>query len=250
MAPGPSPAVVDEGVSVLYACDRLSIGYARTPILPPITLTVGRGEFWAVVGRNGSGKTTWFRTMLGLLPAVGGAIRHPAGPPRATYIPQRQGYDLLYPLTALQVVAMAEERGRSFLRPWRAADTARAALDEVGAGELAGRTFRSLSEGQKQRVLLARLLAARPDVAFLDEPTAAMDRVAEREALALLDRVRDRHGTTIVVVSHDLAVARDFADHCLFVDRASQHVAVGSPAEVFRHEGFQARYATLGGADA
>lgn len=174
----------------LYTCDRLEIGYGRAPLLPPISLSVGRGEFWAVVGRNGSGKTTWFRTLLGLQPPVGGAVIHPGGPPRATYIPQRQGYDPIYPLTAAQVVAMAVDRGWSFTRPRAGGDAVRAALAEVGAAELASRTFRSLSEGQKQRVLLARLVAAEADVAFLDEPTAAMDRVAEREALALLDRVR------------------------------------------------------------
>lgn len=234
----------------LYTCDRLEIGYGRAPLLPPISLSVGRGEFWAVVGRNGSGKTTWFRTLLGLQPPVGGTVIHPGGPPRATYIPQRQGYDPIYPLTAAQVVAMAVDRGWSFTRPRAGGDAVRAALAEVGAAELASRTFRSLSEGQKQRVLLARLVAAEADVAFLDEPTAAMDRVAEREALALLDRVRARHGTTIVVVSHDLAVARAYADHCLFLDRATQHLAVGTPAEVFQHPGFRERYGTGEGDDA
>lgn len=234
----------------LYICDQLEIGYGRTALLPPISLNLGRGEFWAVVGRNGSGKTTWFRTLLGLQAPVAGAVLHPGGPPRATYIPQRQGYDPIYPLTAAQVVAMAVDRGWSFARPRSGGYTVRAALAEVGAADLAGRTFRSLSEGQKQRVLLARLVAAAADVAFLDEPTAAMDRVAEREALALLNQVRARRGTTIVVVSHDLAVARAYADHCLFVDRATQRLVVGPPTEVFQHPAFQERYGTGEGAHA
>jgi len=227
----------------VISCRDLVVGYGGRAILPPITVSLGKGEFWAVLGRNGSGKTTWFRTMLGLLPGLGGTVTRPDGL-RVSYVPQRTGFDELWPLTASQVVELGTERGWSFIRPSRARAEVRDALALVGASDLADRTFRSLSEGQKQRVLLARLAAARPDVAFLDEPTAAMDAVAEREALQTLDQIRAHIGVTIAVVSHDLAVARDFAERALFIDRATPIVEVGTVQEVFASAAFHARYGT------
>lgn len=168
---------------------------------------------------------------------------------RVSYVPQRTGFDELWPLTAGQVVALGVERGWSFMRPGPRGEV-REALTLVGAAELEHRTFRSLSEGQKQRVLLARLAAARPDIAFLDEPTAAMDAVAEREALETLDQIRKHVGVTIAVVSHDLSVARDFAQRALFVDRAGPSVVVGSVGDVFSDPAFHARYGTHGAAHA
>jgi zinc transport system ATP-binding protein len=223
------------------SCRDLVVGYGGKALLPPISVTLGKGEFWAILGRNGSGKTTWFRTMLGLLPPVGGTVERPPSV-RVSYVPQRTGFDELWPLTAGQVVSLGTERGWSFARPSRAAAAVKEALALVGAEDLEKRTFRSLSEGQKQRVLLARLAAARPDVAFLDEPTAAMDAVAEREALETLDQIRKHIGVTIAVVSHDLSVARDFAERALFIDRATPVVATGSVSEVFATAAFQARY--------
>ncbi|MES2638136.1 MAG: metal ABC transporter ATP-binding protein [Myxococcota bacterium] len=224
------------------ACEALVVGYGGRALLPPITVAFGRGEFWAVVGRNGSGKTTWFKTMLGLMRPLSGQVS--AQGARLSYVPQRTGYDDLWPVTAGDVVAMGLERGGSFFRPGPRLGVADA-LAAVGATELGGRPFRALSEGQKQRVLLARVVASRADVVFLDEPTAAMDSVAEEEALTLLDDVRKRFGTTIVVVSHFLGVAREHADRVLFVDRPAQAVVVGTPDDVFTHPIFQSRYGRL-----
>jgi zinc transport system ATP-binding protein len=227
----------------LLRCSDLRVGYGGRSILPPIDLTLGSGEFWAVIGRNGSGKTTWFKTMLGLLPPVAGRVERLVPDPRLSYLPQRANIDELYPVRAEDVVAMGTDRRWSFLRPRLGPPPeVGAALEEVGAQDLVGRPFRALSEGQKQRVLLARLVAARAQVAFLDEPTAAMDAVAENEALTLIDRLRQRHGMTVVVVSHYLGVARAFADRALFVDRENQIVVAGVPAEVFAHEVFRSRY--------
>ncbi len=227
----------------VMSCRDLVVGYGARALLPPISVELRGAEFWAVLGRNGSGKTTWFRTMLGLLPVVGGTIERADGA-RVSYVPQRTGFDELWPLTASQVVEMGTERGWSFARPGRVRAAVRESLALVGADELEHRTFRSLSEGQKQRVLLARLAAAKPDIAFLDEPTAAMDAVAEREALETLDRIRQHIGVCIVVVSHDLSVARDFASRALFIDRATPAVVVGTVQDVFASPAFHARYGT------
>ena len=229
---------------VRLSCTDLVVGYNEVAVLPALSVKLGAGEFWAVVGRNGSGKTTWFRTMLGLLPPVSGTVHNPGI--RLSYVQQRMSFDDLGPVSVHEVVAMGLERGWSFAG-FGARLGVSDALREVGAADLEHRPFRSLSEGQKQRVLLARVVASRADVVFLDEPTAAMDPVAEQEALGLLDQVRKSHGTTVVVVSHYLGVAREWADRVVFVDRAAQVALEGLPDEVFAHEAFRKRYGLVAG---
>jgi zinc transport system ATP-binding protein len=228
----------------LFACQKLRVGISGRAILPAIDMAVSAGQFWAVVGRNGAGKTTWLKTLLGLLPPVSGRVLS-AGDVRVSYLPQRSGLDDLYPLLAREVVSLGAERGWSFLGgvgARRHADKVERALAEVGAQELAERPFRSLSEGQKQRVLFARLVAGDAEVAILDEPTSAMDRVAEREAFELIRKLQADHGLAVLVVSHYLSIVREFADRALLLDADAEQVVVGTPQQVFEHPAFRKRY--------
>jgi zinc transport system ATP-binding protein len=224
-------------------CVRLEVGYGAASLLPAIDLDIRPGEFLALIGRNGSGKTTLFRTMLGLLPPVAGEVARKPGV-QIGYVRQRLAFDDLYPVTAHEVVEMGAMRAASSFLPWgQDRKSVRAALEEVGAAHLEQREFRTLSEGQKQRVLLARMIVGRPELALLDEPTAAMDAVAEHEAMSLLDQIRRHHNMAMIVVSHHLPVARKWAERVLFVDAESRTVLVGAPGEVFAHDGFTSRYA-------
>jgi len=228
----------------LFACRNLRVGIAGRAILPAIDLSVASGQFWAVVGRNGAGKTTWLKTLVGLLEPVSGSVES-ARDVRVSYLPQRSGLDDLYPLLAHEVVSLGAERGWSFLGNWRGQrrrEQTERALSEVGARDLAERPFRSLSEGQKQRVLFARLVAGDAEVAILDEPTSAMDRVAEREAFELIRKLQTDHGLAVLVVSHYLSIVREFADRALLLDADAQQVVVGTPQQVFDHPAFRNRY--------
>ena len=228
--------------AVLLRSERLLVGHGGRAILPPIDLTISAGEIWTVLGRNGAGKTTWFRTLLGLARPLGGTIVRARPDLRIAYVPQRTQFDELYPVRVHEVVRMGAERGRSvFGRSRVDVDGALAAVDAL---PLRDRPFRALSEGQKQRVLLARVCAARAELALLDEPTAAMDVVAEREAFSLLARLRAEHNMAVVVVSHYLDVARELADKALLLDREGQSVVVGTPAQVFDSETFHRAYGT------
>jgi len=233
----------DDRSPLLCSSRKLEVGYLGSAILPPIELEIRAGEFWAVIGRNGSGKTTWLKTLLGLLPPVRGSVVHERAGLRLSYLPQRKAIDELYPLLARDVVRLGLDRGWSFLRPWGGEPKeVRAALDEMGVLALADEPFRRLSEGQKQRVLFARLAVSGADVAVLDEPTSAMDQVAEHEAFTLLDELRKRRGLAIVIVSHYLGMVQRFADQALLLDRDTQTVIRGLPHEVFADERFQARF--------
>lgn len=229
----------------LVRCEGLQVGYGGVPLLPPIDLTLEHGELCAVVGRNGAGKTTWFRTLLGLLPPVAGSLHTCRRPLPMAYLPQRAELDPILPLRSQDVVAMGLDRGLSFLRPLFPAGRREAVLQamrSMAADHLAARAFRELSEGQKQRVLMARMLVSAPELAVLDEPTAAMDQVAERETMALIDRLRREHDLAVLIVSHHLPVVSRYADQIVFLDRDAGAVVAGTPAHVFGHAAFQARY--------
>ena len=233
---------------VLLTCERLVVGHRPPGLLPPIDLQIRAGEFWAVIGRNGAGKSTWFKTVLGLNRPVSGRVVFAKDDVRLCYVPQRLGLDDLHPMRARDVVAQGTYRKWSFLHPahWFEPPEVLRALGEVGAAELGDRLFRELSEGQKQRVLLARMLASHGELALLDEPTAAMDVVAEREAFTMLAELNKNYGITIVVVSHYLGVAREFAGRVLFLDRDGASIVVGTPEDVFADARFRERYGAAG----
>ena len=232
--------------SQLLRCERLVVGHGGQALLPPCDLVVERGKLTMVIGRNGSGKTTFFRTVLGLLPPVSGRVVREPGL-RMAYVGQGLSLDRILPLRARDVVAWGVLTRWSFLSPSaaRTEATCRRALAEAGASELADRPFRDLSEGQKQRVLLARMLAVAPHIGFLDEPTAAMDAVAEEEATAHLARLAHERGMAIVVISHVLGLASRFADEVVFLDRDDGVVVSGAPAVVFEHPSFRRQFGSL-----
>lgn len=233
----------------VLATESLSVGYGGVPVLPPMTFAVRPGELWVLAGRNGSGKSTLLRTILGLLPPVGGSLTRPPSTSIA-YLPQVQSLDPIVPMRVRDIVAEGVESGWSFLKPRLSAQQKQQiteAMERTGIADLAKRSFAELSEGQKQRVLLARAIAAAPQLLLLDEPTSAMDLKAEEEAIARIDELRRGLGTAVMLVSHHLPAAIKAADHILFVDAEHQRVAAGGVREVLADSIFHRQFAGLTG---
>jgi zinc transport system ATP-binding protein len=232
----------DDGQELLR-CEGLVIGHRGHALLPAQDLALRRGELVAVLGRNGSGKTTFFRTLLGLQAPVAGKIVRATPEPRFGYMAQAAALDRHLPLRVRDVVAfgLLGPRGLSppLLGPGERAACA-AALEAVGIAPLARGFFRDLSEGQKQRVLLARLLASRPDVALLDEPTAAMDAISEEATLVLLERLAEERHMAIVLITHSLASALRHADRAVWFDRPQGRVLAGHPKTLLANPDFRA----------
>ena len=233
---------------ILLRCERLVVGHRGQALLPPMDLAIRRGRLLLVAGRNGAGKSTWLKTLLGLIPPVSGHIQ-PAEPrPRMAYVPQSDGLDRILPVRAGTVVSWGRMRGWSFLWPLASrADRAASQRAQVqaDAADLVAHPFRDLSGGQRQRVLLARLLASEADIVLLDEPTASMDMAAQAQTYERLAELAHTRGMAVIVVTHVLSDAAVRADEALFFhrdesdqDRGEGLVVNGPPETVFAHRQF------------
>jgi ABC-type Mn2+/Zn2+ transport system ATPase subunit len=213
----------------LIRLERAVIGY-RQPLLPPLDLAVSAGTTLGVLGPNGAGKTALLKSLLGLLPLIEGRRVLPQGrSPRIGYVPQRDRLDMSWPLSVLDVVLMGRVRLRGPIRRYTAKDraAARDALSEIGVGDLADRPLHALSGGQHQKVLIARAIAAEPELLVLDEPTSAMDPAAERILLELVQRLKAAHSLSVVLVTHQLTAIPGFATEVALVDRERKLFEVG-----------------------
>src|SRR5262249_54610804 len=150
-------------------CRGLVLGYRGKPLLPAFDVHLKRGCVWLVVGRNGSGKTTFVRTVLGLLrPISGRVVTRPKL--RMSYVPQASAIDGTVPVRGRDVAGWGRLRGWGFIRPWKNADDHAAiarAMADIDASALERKRFGEMSGGQQQRVLISQMLAGDAEVAFL-----------------------------------------------------------------------------------
>jgi ABC-type Mn2+/Zn2+ transport system ATPase subunit len=205
---------------------QLAAGYGGRPVVEGITFALRPGERIGVLGANGGGKSTLFRTLLGSLPPVAGSF---AAPPVVGFVPQTERSRLDYPVSAFDVALMGTLTRLPWWRRPRAADRrlARAALDRLGLGDLADARFGELSGGQRQRVLVARALVQDAPVLLLDEPFTGVD----RPSAELLEQVVAElagEGRGIMIATHDLVQATAW-DRVLCLNR--RQIALGPPRE-------------------
>lgn len=227
----------------LVALHDAAVGYGGRAFLAGINLAVAPGDFLAVVGPNGGGKTTLLRTMLGALPLLGGRLVRPR-PIRIGYVPQRDHVDTIWPFTAGEVALMGRVPGLGPGRRPGARDRelVRLAMARVGVEELIPLQFGELSGGQRQRTLIARALAAEPDLLALDEPTNGMDPGAELATMDLLRDLNSGERLAIVMVSHRLDSVANYARTLAFVDKDQGLFRVGSLEEMLRPDALGALY--------
>ena len=215
--------------------DDLRMAYGATTAVDGLSLTVARGSITAVLGPNGAGKTTTLETCEGYRKPQGGSVRV------LGLDPQTQRRDLL-PRIGVMLQSGGAWSGVRAVEMLRHVATLHAhpldvsmLVERLGL-ESCGRTpYRRLSGGQQQRLALAMAVVGRPELVFVDEPTAGMDPQARRATWGLLDELR-RDGVTIVLTTHYMDEAERLADQVHVIDRG-RLIASGSPYELTRGTG-------------
>lgn len=210
--------------------DNLTLGYERHPAVHHLSLTLAPGSLVGVVGPNGSGKSTLLKALARQLQPMQGQIHGLAGL-RAAYLPQQSEIDRSFPIRVGDLVAMGLWHEVGALGGLTSGQHRRCkdALHTVGLGEFAHRTLDTLSGGQFQRALFARLLLQDADVVLLDEPFAAVDTRTTEDLLAILAQWH-REGKTVLVVLHDLPQVMAHCPETLLLARSA--VAFGRTADV------------------
>jgi zinc/manganese transport system ATP-binding protein len=235
----PSPAVVElRGAAVQMG--------TRT-LWSDLTFTVGSGEFLAVLGPNGVGKTTLLKVLLGLVPVSAGSVLvNGSAPHRGNdevgYIPQQRAFDQNLPIRARDLVRFGLD-GHRWGVPLRArAQRQRldAVMDAVGASAYADAPVGLLSGGEQQRLRIAQSLLGDPRVLLCDEPLLALDLASQRAVTELIDRRRRSAGTPVIFVTHEVNPVLPYVDRILYLVRGRW--AIGTPGEILTSERLTALY--------
>lgn len=200
-------------------CQNLTLGYEKHAVAEDICFSVNRGDYLCILGENGSGKSTLVKTLLGLTKPLSGEITFgdTLRQQEIGYLPQQTMAQRDFPASVWEIV-LSGCLNRSGLRPFYnrlEKEIARENMEQLGISGLAGKCYRELSGGQQQRVLLARALCATRKMLLLDEPVAGLDPVATAEMYEAIYELNQKHGITILMVSHDITAAVPYASHVL-----------------------------------
>ena len=224
---------------------ELSVSYDHRIAVAELTLSLRPGEITSIIGPNGAGKSTLLRALNGQIPKAAGAILLDGRPlerlsrrsisRRIAVVAQEA--ELRFPVTVLEFVlggrfAWATHSGWGWETD-RDLEIADAVLQETELTELSARLMNELSGGERQRALMARALATEAPILLLDEPTANLDLSHQSALLALVRNRCDAHDTAALVVTHDINLASQFADHIVLM-KQGRAVHAGKPEEVLQ----------------
>ena len=235
----------ETNVSLLDIHD-VTVAYHRKPVLWDVDVTFHDAGLIGIVGPNGAGKSTLLKAILDLVPKVSGNVTAFGKPIREQrteigYVPQRESVDWDFPISALDVVLMGTygelgwfRRPRKKHKEW-----AIHCLEQLGLEQYAKRQIGQLSGGQQQRVFLARALAQKAKLYFMDEPLAGVDAATEEVIFQLLRNLQEQ-GCSIWVVHHDLRTVPRYFDEVVLLNM--RLVAAGKVETVFTEENLKRTY--------
>lgn len=236
------------GDQAAIAVHNLNVALTGHLVLENISFTVPAGSTTAIIGPNGAGKSVLIKTILRLLPKQSGEVRifgvsheqYRKVAMRISYIPQRLTFDNNLPLTVRGLFTLKSKR----LLGLSPEDEQRMQklLSLVGMEAYRDRQLSQLSGGQMQRVLLGYSLMDTPQLLILDEPSAGIDVQGQKTIYTLLQDIKEREHLTLVLVSHELDVVMQYADHVLCLNRTL--LCSGVPKHVLSNELLQQMYGT------
>jgi zinc/manganese transport system ATP-binding protein len=205
-----------------------------------VDATVSAGEFVAILGPNGVGKSTLLKAILGLIPLAAGTVRLLGRAPghanhEIGYLPQRRSFDATLRVRGLDVVRLGLDGDRWRLpmpgrRSRAAASRVRDLVGLVGAGDYAHRPIGQLSGGEQQRLLIAQALARRPKLLMLDEPLDSLDLPNQAAIAALVSRIARAENVAVMIVAHDVNPILTYLDRVIYLGQGG--AVSGTPAQV------------------
>lgn len=226
----------------------LEVAYQKQVVLQSLSLAIPKGKITGVIGPNGSGKTTFLKAVLDLIPAESGKVRFfgselGAIRARIAYVPQRESVDWDFPASVFDVVSMGRLDPGKWWQRLSGSDreVIGQALRKVNLESFSGRQIGQLSGGQQQRVFLARAIAQEADIIFMDEPFVGVDMASQESILQVLDELRSS-GKTIVIVHHDLNTVAKWFDHVILLN--NRLVSDGPVTQVMKPEVLAEAYGT------
>ena len=204
---------------------KVSVTRGGSELLHDVSMHIHCGQLTVLIGQNGAGKTTLIRALLGELP-YGGSIRHVDGQGRdiphmrTGYVPQHLQFDKEMPVTVEDFMAASFTRRPVWLGiSKKTREQIRQALADVEAEDLLKRPLGRCSGGELQRVLLALAIHPAPDLLVLDEPVSGVDQNGLKMFMDTVLHLRKTHHMAILLVSHDLRLVREYADHVALLDK-------------------------------
>ncbi len=212
--------------SKLISVKDLTIGYeSDKPILENVNIEFNHGDFIAIVGPNGGGKTTFVKVILSLLTPQSGSLNFYDNGEEVEYIefgylPQRNQIDTAFPITVEEVVrsGMLSKSNWGWTLSHKEKDRIMEVLRLVGMSEYRKKSIGKLSGGQLQRVLLARAIVNRPKVIVLDEPNSYLDKNFESQLYPLLQELNKE--ATLIIVSHEAHSLKPYINRCIKIDHS------------------------------
>jgi len=219
----------------ILKCHNLCLGYDGIKVIDNLNFTVEKGDFLSVVGENGVGKSTLVKAILGLINALDGEIIFGEGLSHSQigYLPQQNADQRDFPASVYEIVRSGILGKKGFLPFFTKEDKrlVESNMEFLDISHLAKKGYKELSGGQQQRVLLCRALNSASKVLVLDEPTAFLDSKSSAEMYEAL-KTLNREGLTIIMVSHDLVAAREYASHILYIK--TRPLYFGNSGEFFK----------------
>ena len=197
--------------NAIISCENLCLGYPKKTLTEPINLEIKSSQWLGIVGRNGIGKSTFFKTILGILPQVSGTITVLENPPgtlnhKISYIPQDKTLNITHNVSGMTLIK-ANYRPNHFGLPCFGRNLNQKIfylLETVGAESYAKRPFQTLSGGQKKRLFLAQALINNPKILLLDEPLSDLDPQAKHDVIQALKKIHYQENITLLIISHDM----------------------------------------------
>jgi iron complex transport system ATP-binding protein len=230
---------------------KISLNYGKMAALKEVSFTVNRGEFFVIIGPNGSGKTSLIKLIAGIEKPRSGWIDI-LGRPLPDYgrkalarkvalVPQTAPADFPFTVAETVLLGRAPHLGLLGLESESDLKIVREVMKFTGITELADRKIAHLSGGERQRAFVARAVCQSSEILLLDEPTASLDLAYQARLMDLMEALKNDHGATIVMVSHDVNLAALYADRLLLL-KDGQVMSQGHPSDVLTYETLEKVY--------